>query len=47
MIFHYEKFIDNSLSYKITARNIRWVSEDSLYRLQTIILKELSRMTVS
>ena len=31
--FSYEKFIDNSLSYKITARNIRWVSEDSLYRL--------------
>jgi lipopolysaccharide export system permease protein len=31
--FSYEKFIDNSLSYKITARNIRWVSEDSIYRL--------------
>ena len=31
--FSYEHFIDNELKYKISARNIRWVKEDSIYRL--------------
>ena len=31
--FSYEHFEGNSLKYKLSARNIRWVSEDSIYRL--------------
>lgn len=31
--FTYEHFQDNQLQYKISARNIRWVEKDSLYRL--------------
>ena len=31
--FSYENFENNSLKYKITARNIRWVEEDSIYRM--------------
>ena len=31
--FSYENFENNSLKYKITARNIRWVEQDSIYRM--------------
>jgi lipopolysaccharide export system permease protein len=31
--FSYERFEGNALKYKLSARNIRWVSEDSIYRL--------------
>jgi lipopolysaccharide export system permease protein len=31
--FSYENFENNSLKYKITARNIRWVEQDSVYRM--------------
>ena len=31
--FSYERFHGNRLDYKITARNIRWLEEDTLYRL--------------
>ena len=31
--FSYERFEGNRMSSKITARNIRWVEEDTLYRL--------------
>jgi lipopolysaccharide export system permease protein len=31
--FSYENFENNSLVFKITARNIRWVEKDSIYRM--------------
>ena len=31
--FSYENFENNSLRYKITARNIRWVEQDSIFRM--------------
>ncbi|MDA1019382.1 MAG: LptF/LptG family permease [Bacteroidetes bacterium] len=31
--FSYEHFEDNTLKYKISSRNIRWVESDSVYRL--------------
>ena len=31
--FSYEHFNKNNLEFKITARNIRWIKEDSVYRL--------------
>lgn len=31
--FSYEHFEGNQLKYKITANNIRWIEEDSIYRL--------------
>jgi len=31
--FSYENFENNSLKYKITARNIRWIEQDSIYRM--------------
>jgi len=31
--FSYENFENNSLKYKITARNIRWVEQDSIFRM--------------
>ncbi len=31
--FSYEHFEENILKYKISARNIRWIKEDSIYRL--------------
>ena len=31
--FSYEHFNKNNLEFKITARNIRWIKEDSIYRL--------------
>ena len=31
--FSYEHFEENTLKYKISARNIRWIKEDSIYRL--------------
>ena len=31
--FSYEHFEDNTLKYKLSSRNIRWVESDSVYRL--------------
>ena len=31
--FSYEHFFEGSLNYKITARNIRWIEEENVYRL--------------
>jgi lipopolysaccharide export system permease protein len=31
--FSYEHFNKNNLEFKISARNIRWIEEDSIYRL--------------
>lgn len=31
--FSYESFDENTLTYKITAQNIRWVEKDSIFRL--------------
>ena len=31
--FSYEHFEENKLKYKISARNIRWIEEDSIFRL--------------
>ncbi|WP_340077441.1 LptF/LptG family permease [Leptobacterium sp. I13] len=35
--FTLEHFEDNKLEYKITARNIRWVEKDSVYRLSSYL----------
>jgi len=40
--FSYENFEDNSLVYKITARNIRWIEKDSIYRLSDYFKRSFS-----
>ena len=39
--FSLEHFEDNKLRYKISARNIRWIEEDSIYRLSPYVKRTI------
>ena len=39
--FSLEHFKENELQYKISSRNIRWIEEDSTYRLSTYVKRTL------
>src|SRR5690606_7724934 len=39
--FMYEHFVDNELKWKIHSRNIRWVEQDSVYRLASYVKRTI------